>query len=206
MEMEEVEEFFSFYGFDDDLYGLSFHLTNNTDIDLLSEVLDKMQFIIDQYKISPKILNIGGNYRLDIDNSFYEKLNEKLQCMKQKYNLIIYAEPGEGIISKALQLHFSVVTVKKKSYYSEVFIDSGIASGLRRLPKKVSVITKEKEKSDMHFYKFYDITCLHKCLFSIALPYELESTDELTIDNYGAYTICYANSFHAWKQPPIKVI
>ena len=189
--------------------GLSFHISNNTQIDNFNCVLDRIETLIPFIKASFKILNIGGGYRIDASDEFYYNLQNRIARIKIKYGVDVIAEPGNSIVNSAGSIYTKVIGIKKRKDYTDVYIDVGKPSGLKtsnkRLPERINVIGKdisfEKQK-----YRFIDITCMHKPHFFWELNYVLEENDIVQFTEMGAYTVCLQSKFHLWESPIIEIV
>ena len=189
--------------------GLSFHISNNTQIDDFNRVLDRIEMLIPFIKASFKILNIGGGYRIDATDEFYYNLQDRIAQIKIKYGVDVIAEPGNSIVNSAGSIYTKVIGIQKRKDYTDVYIDVGKPSGLKtsnkRLPERINVIGKdisfEKQK-----YRFIDITCMHKPHFFWELNYVLEENDIVQFTGMGAYTVCLQSKFHLWESPTIEIV
>lgn len=184
--------------------GLSFHISENTDISILIKMLDRTEEILKKLPIKkePKILNIGGSYELrsDLDN-FYEILNQRLKALKSKYHLEIYAEPGAAIANTAGKVISKVVMTKDNGGFTDVYIDAGIPIGVMRPPGYINVVNHNLCMKKRRYYRFFDVTSLHRLLFQSKLLFQIQENDLIELGDYGAYTLCYRNDFHCWENP-----
>lgn len=185
--------------------GISFHLTENVNITPLIEVLERVEHFLSKLSGGEKILNIGGGYRNEAMDEFFEVLNSRLRILKSRYQLKIFAEPGRAIVQKAGKLVARVILVKEEADIVDVYIDAGIPSGFVRRPGFVKVIGAS-EIQNKKIYRFFDTTCLHKPLLVYPLKYDLKENNIIEFGHMGAYTTCYSTSFHAWKKPFIEML
>ena len=197
-------------GFSDsqkDIAGVSFYNIPNTSIDLLSLILQRCARILEQLSAEKKFLNIGGNYRFesDLKTGFYEQLHEHLFLLKTRFkDLVIYAEPGRTIVKSAGRLVTKIVAVQKKEDNYEVFLNSGIPSGILYPPKDITLLSPNRP---LYLRKvkcrFYGITCSKKLLFESELSFIPIENDIVILEEMGTYSICKANHFHGWEYPSV---
>ncbi|MFC2146188.1 hypothetical protein ACFLRT_02375 [Acidobacteriota bacterium] len=187
--------------------GITFHISNNDNIDVCIRTLERIEKLLLQMSGNKiKILNIGGSYQLTAPNFFFEILNEKLERIKKVYNLRVICEPGAAIVHTAGKVITEVVLVKDQDGFFDVFIDTGIPSGLNtRRPGSVNIVNRSIEPGKRTFYRFFDTTCLHRQLFLLPLKYKIMEGDIMELGNLGAYTVCFKNDFHAWKKPAVEI-
>ncbi len=179
--------------------GITFYISKNKNIDKTIRVLEYSEHFL---KLLNKkaILNIGGNYRLpnEISLDFYGILNRKLSSLKEKYECILFAEPGRSIVKSAGKLITSVIGVKRDKKY--VYIDAGMPTGISYCPNEIINLTG-REVTEPIEYSFFDITCSHRLLFKTWLPFDININDHLEFRNFGSYSICKSSNFHGWETP-----
>lgn len=188
--------------------GLSFHISNNINISNFNYVMDRIETLLPLFSLKRILLNIGGGYRLEAADAFFENLQERISKLKQIYNIDIIAEPGNTIVNSAGSIYTTVIGVKKKDFYTDVYIDAGKPSGIKtdnkRIPRCIRISGKSR-CSEKHRYRFVDITCMHKPHFSEDLEYMIEEGDVLEFTDMGAYTVCLQSKFHLWQSPQIEI-
>lgn len=189
--------------------GLSFHISNNIDSSKLNVVLDRIDQLLSMMPQRHYILNIGGGYRLNAAEDFYNVLNWRISKLKSKYNLEIYAEPGNSIVNSAGVVRTSVVGVRqRKENQYDLYIDAGKPTGIKTDEKRIPTYIKLLSKTpicEQREYRFVDITCMHKPHFSIQLCQEVREGDIFEFGGMGAYTVCLQSEFHAWESPKVVV-
>lgn len=182
-----------------DIDGLTFYISGNKDVNNVLLALSESE---KYYNVigNNKILNIGGNYRLpeEIDRNYYTKLNEKIESLKSKYKLTVYAEPGRSVVKKAGKLVCKVIYVNYNKKY--VYIDAGVPTGISYAPPIIHNLSNDNS-SEIRLYTFFDITCSHRVLFSYSISFDINHGDILEFDNFGSYSICKASEFHGWGKP-----
>lgn len=200
---EEITSFLEHHAID----GLSFHISNNTDIDSILRVLSRVQEILEFIKPLNDCfnLNIGGGFHLPFEMDFTEKLNERLLYIKNKYGLRIICEPGQAIIKTAGILVSRVVAIREQDGYYNAYLDAGYPTGITRTPEYVRLYGRDVKVSNrkMRIYRFFDNTCMHQELFTKPLRFDLVENDLLELGYFGSYSICKSNHFHSWDTPNV---
>lgn len=200
---DEIVSFFNNHTMD----GLSFHISNNTDVDSALRVLSRVQEILEYIK--PKnsgfLLNIGGGFHLPLEMDFTQRLNERLLYLKDEYGLKIICEPGQAIIKTAGVLVSRVVAVREQDGYSNVYLDAGYPTGINRMPGYIKLYKNDSVSTDrrIRIYRFFDNTCMHQELFTKHLRFDLFENDIIELGHFGSYSICKSNHFHSWDTPRI---
>ncbi len=188
--------------------GLSFHITNNVDISCFNSVMDRVESILPLLSKREIVLNIGGGYRLSASDDFFENLNLRIRKIEREYKVVVIAEPGNTIVNSAGKIYTTVVGLKSREDYIDVFIDAGKPSGIKtnnkRIPSSIKVIGK-KLCNKRFTYRFIDITCMHKPHFIETFNCAIAVGDIIEFSDMGAYSICLQNKFHLWEPPNIKI-
>jgi len=188
--------------------GLSFHISNNTDVDNMMSMLERAKYVlrsIPDQNGKELILNIGGSYSIDAPSSYYDTIRDGLKDLTGKYNIKLKAEPGMSIVNSAGCFYTRVVMTKEYDVYTDVYIDGGTPNGIFGEPSKVTLVSEAPE-CKRRFYRFIDITCIHKVLFQKRMNVSIRENDLLRFENMGAYSVVYQNKFHLWDEPLVEMI
>jgi len=183
--------------------GLTFHISENCNIESIRLVFDRIEFLMNM--MDPRqndfILNLGGGWRLGIEyEAFYQYLKHRVESLRQRFSFQIYAEPGSAIVKTAGKVIAKVVRVKKNTTFVDVFVDAGSPIGVVRTPDYVENVRNEILSKRL-YYRFIEITNMHKTLFIKKLSFSIKEDDILTFGGYGAYSIAYRTDFHLWDKP-----
>lgn len=187
----------------DEIDGVTFYLAKNKQI----EVLEKILFSIEDLLLRlprGRIINMGGNFRLpsELDEGFYPRLRKTMFQLRKRYNAVFFAEPGRSVVKNAGRLFSTVIAVKEKKDSTWVYIDAGVPTGISYAPDSVMVDNGEKIDS-LHLYRFFDITCSHRLLFEMKLPFLLTTSAIVIFENFGSYSLAKASTFHGWELPEV---
>jgi ornithine decarboxylase len=190
--------------------GISFHISNNINIEGFNLVIKRIDEILTAFDKSNMILNIGGGYRINAGNDYFENLRNKIKELSMRHGVSIIAEPGNTIVNSAGCIRTSVIGIKKRSNYDyDLYIDAGKPTGIKtdekRIPGYIKLMTNHEYCSERR-YRFIDITCMHKPHFSIKLNSPVYDGDIFEFGDMGAYTLCLKSDFHAWAYPEVFVL
>ncbi|MFC2146192.1 hypothetical protein ACFLRT_02395 [Acidobacteriota bacterium] len=195
--------------------GITFFVRNpnnsasDENLENMLRVLDRCDWFLGELDHkSGLIFNIGGNYRFNksMNDAYYDRLNNEVEKLKEKYQLRLLVEPGRAIIDSAGVLLTKVVMTKERQEYHDVFIDAGDPTGLFTRPTRVTTFAGGAKKLDKRRgYRFIGTTCSHRILFSYASKFEIQKGDILMLEGFGAYSICYSSNFHAWERPGVII-
>ncbi|MBS4536690.1 hypothetical protein GOQ29_13790 [Clostridium sp. D2Q-14] len=198
-EMEHILEEYSMH-----IDGISFHISNHANLEPAINALDKIDQLLSRFN-REMIVNIGGSYKLDCSEETYDKLKNKMIVMSGKYTLKWMCELGASIINTAGSVITTVISTYEQNGFIDVFIDSGIPTGVMRKPGKV-INLEENRKSRRTYYRFFDTTSMKKLLFQSILREEIIENDRLQLTDYGAYSLCYSNNFHSQPKPQVRIV
>lgn len=188
--------------------GLSFHISHNTDLEVYCRVCERVEQILRKLnEICEKkyIVNIGGGFHLDAGQEFFDGVVKTNEELRAKYDIDIYAEPGECIVGTAGKFYTSVVAVRKNGRTYEVYMDSGLPQGVatRRNPSSVSIYNNDRKAEKRRVYRFMDCTCLGTALFMKRTDLDIQEGDILEMEGCGAYTTVFCNDFHSYEKCPV---
>ncbi len=207
MYLHQIEEYIQNDNLIERVDGISFHISENTNIENVSKVLDRIEGILKQFASKGKkgiILNIGGSYRLYASDEYYDKLNDRLSEMIKLYQISLIAEPGMAIVNTAGSFMTRVIMTKDQGVFTDVYIDGGLPNGITRSPGSINVLNREKTDC-RKIYRFIDITCLNKVLFTKRLSCDIYDDDILEFCEMGAYSIVHQNDFHLWDKTNVEI-
>ncbi len=207
MPMEQVQKNIEEQKLLERIDGISFHISENTNIENEFKVLDRAEEILEQLaKIGKKwcILNIGGSYRLTASDDYYTRLQNRLKTLVEKYFVQLIAEPGLAIVDTAGSFLTRVIMTKEYELFTDIYIDGGAPNGLNKMPSEV-ISWSKNETGPKRIYRFIDITCLNKVLFNKRLSLIIRDDDILEFKKMGAYTLVYQNEFHLWDKTRVEM-
>lgn len=188
--------------------GVSFHFTENVNIENEFIILDRIEKILKKLVAIGKkgmILNIGGSYRLWASQEYFKQLRMRLHYLVDEYEVKLLAEPGLAIVNSAGSFRTKVIMTKEYGVFTDVYIDGGAPNGIKDAPKGV-INLSNCDKCMKKIYRFIDITCLNRVLFTKRLSFSIEIDDILELLEIGAYSLVYRNDFHLWGETAVEII
>lgn len=191
--------------------GISFNISYNNNFESVKMVCARLERIMELLECKNKnyIVNIGGGYEMGVSDAFYEKYNELLSDIKEKYNCTLYAEPGKIIVGTAGAFYARVISVRSIGDTTILYMDGGLANGIGYatfLGDIENCSRPNKEGDDVKVYEFRDCTNLNETLIRIESTYDIEIDDEIKFNNLGAYSIVFQNEFHKWRKCNVDII
>ena len=106
--------------------GLSFHISNHTDMALTIEAIRRLEKLSDKEGANIEMINIGGSYSLYEDEKEYATLREYLKDFVSRSNIKILCEPGSAVVNTAVDALCRCIMVIQQDGFLDVFIDGGI--------------------------------------------------------------------------------
>ncbi len=185
--------------------GISFHISNNTNVEAFYKAcqrVDKILQLLNKIHRKKYIVNIGGGFHLDAGREFYDGLNYTVEGLVKKYDVDIYAEPGESIVGSAGKFYTKVIDIRRDGHMIDVYMDSGVPQGLatRRQPSEVKLFNNVRTKDKKSIYRFIDCTCLGTALVIKRSNLDIRVDDILEFEGCGAYTTVFCNDFHSYEK------
>lgn len=189
-----------------EISGISFHLSKNNNIIQILRALDRVEQILKLCDSTKgKIVNIGGGFCKDTSKMFYEVMNKKLEYLINKYNVKIYAEPGKWIVNTAGIFLTTVLMIKNRGKFWDLYIDGGRPNGINRIvgSNRIVNLTSQDYNLQKKMYRIVDTTCLHSIIGIIKTDMVIREGDILGFKECGAYTKVYENEFHLWDKSQV---
>lgn len=200
MSIDEFERLIQENGtFASSISGITFYLSKNKTFSRLLQAIDLSEQYLKRLN-KGVVFNIGGNYRLpnEVEENYYDKLRRKLNEIREKYNCVVYAEPGRSVVKSSGKLICKVIGYKERSHF--VYLDAGHPTGISYCPENIVNLSRNDPTEKIE-YSFFDITCSHRLLFSLELPFRICEEDVLSLENFGSYSVCKHSNFHGWSKP-----
>lgn len=162
----------------------------------------KILKLLNEKRKKKYIVNIGGGLRIDVEQKFYDGMNKEIEKIMKKFDIDLYAEPGEAIVGMAGKFYTKVILTKENGRSIDVYMDSGIPQGYaaRRKPSAVNIYGNERIRDKQCIYRFIDCTCMGTALFSKRTNLDIRDNDILEFEGCGAYSTVFCNEFHGYEK------
>ena len=186
--------------------GLHFHTMCEQNSDTLERTLKAVEDKFGKYLYQMKWLNFGGGHHIAKDGYDVEKLIDCINYMKNKYDVDIYLEPGEGV---AINTGFLVATVLDviKNGMDIAILDTSAACHMPdvlEMPYRPEIINAGNPNEYEYTYRLGGPTCLAGDIigdYSFKEP--LKPGDKLIFCDMAHYSMVKNNTFNGINLPSI---
>lgn len=191
------------------LDGLHIHTLCEQNSNALEETVD---VLIDKFgKWLPKFkwINLGGGQLITKSDYDIKRLKKIIKHLQDRFNLVVYLEPGEAV---ALDAGFLVSTVleihKPINGISNVIID---ASAACHMPDVIEMPYRPDIIGDVpngkYKYRFGSMTCLAgDVIGEYAFDNPLKEGDKIIFKDMAIYTMVKNNTFNGMNLPKIIAV
>lgn len=209
MSLEEIEDNLS--EIRESIHGISFHISYNNNIQSIQDVSNRIDRLMEILECENKgyIVNIGGGYKTDTDDEFYDTYNKILTNLKAKYKCVFYAEPGDIIVETAGFFYAKVISMKKGKNSTIIYMDGGLPNGIgyETFLGEIENCSRSVDlKNESRVYEFRDCTNLNDTLIKVQSKSEIKIEDIIKFNHLGAYSIVFQNYFHLWEHCKVNIV
>lgn len=186
--------------------GLHFHTMCEQNSDTLERTLKAVEEKFGKYINNMKWINFGGGHHIAKDGYDVEKLIDCINYMKNKYEVDVYLEPGEGV---AINTGFLVSTVLDviKNGMDIAILDTSAACHMPdvlEMPYRPEIINGGNPGEYEYTYRLGGPTCLAGDIigdYSFKEP--LKPGDKLVFCDMAHYSMVKNNTFNGINLPSI---
>lgn len=188
------------------LDGLHFHTMCEQNSDTLERTLDVIEEKFGKYLHQMKWLNFGGGHHITRQDYDVDKLITCIHRMKDKYNVLVYLEPGEAV---ALNTGFLVAKVLDFSGNDNksVILDTSAACHMPdviEMPYRPEIIGAGKPGEKPYTYRLGGPTCLAGDIIGeYSFDQELLIGQKLVFCDMAIYSMVKNNTFNGINLPSI---
>ena len=187
----------------DEIQGIHFHTNSNSETygPLLATVkhLDRQ---IPKLLSRVSWINLGGGYLFnDADVS---DLYEAIRILKEKYNLDVFIEPGQGVVEEAGYIVSSVIDIFESDGKNIAVLDTTVNHMPEVFEYQYRPEIMQEAPDGVHEYILAGSTCLAGDVFGtykFAEPLDIDS--RIVFQYMGAYTLVKAHMFNGVNLPSI---
>ncbi len=184
--------------------GLHFHTNcESTDFEQLFQTV----LHIDAYL--PKLLgqvnwvNLGGGYLFEEGQNF-NKLNEAIALLRDKYDVEVFFEPGKAIVGGAGYIVSSVVDMFENDGQTIAILDTSVNHMPEVFEYSYRPDVMQESRNGKYIYTLAGATCLAGDLFGeYRFDEPLEIGSQITFLDMGSYTLVKAHMFNGVNLPTI---
>ncbi|MDR3256167.1 MAG: carboxynorspermidine decarboxylase [Endomicrobium sp.] len=189
----------------DKISGVMFHYNcENDDFKSFSDMLDKIGLKYEKVLNKIEWVSLGGGLCFTKDKYPLNEFCKKLKNFSEKYNVQVYLEPGEAVITKSCELVTTVLDVVK-NVKDIAIVDASIeAHMLDLLVYRTSA--KIDAKKGNNEYIIAGRSCLAGDIFGeYKLANKLKVGSTVRFADAAGYTMVKKNWFNGVKMPSIVV-
>lgn len=191
------------------LDGIHFHTLCEQDSDSLEETLDvveeKFGYLFDRLKW----INFGGGHHITREGYDLMRLESCILCIRDKYGLDVYLEPGEAVALNAGVLITSVLDVSPsdREPLPYAILDTSAACHMPdvlEMPYRPPLFNSGEPGEYKYTYRLGSQTCLAgDVIGDYSFERELREGDRLTFGDMAIYTMVKTNTFNGMPLPDI---
>ena len=188
--------------------GLHFHTLCEQNSDDLVKTLESVEEQFGEYLHQMKWLNFGGGHHITREDYDLDTLIACIKRIQEKYNLIIYLEPGEAV---ALQAGFLVSTVLDVIHNGMdiAILDTSAACHMPdvlEMPYRPEIIGAMMPSEGEYTYRLGGPTCLAGDIIGdYSFASKLQVGDRLVFCDMAIYSMVKNNTFNGMNLPGIAL-
>lgn len=187
--------------------GLHFHTLCEQNADDLKTTLDAVEEKFGSYLKKVKWLNMGGGHHITRDDYDIELLISCIRYMKEKYDLMIYLEPGEAVALEAGVLLTKVLDITENNGIRNAILDTSAACHMPdvlEMPYRPPLSDSGEAGENAYTYKLGGPTCLAgDVIGEYSFDKELVIGQQLVFEDMAIYSMVKNNTFNGMKLPAI---
>lgn len=191
------------------LDGLHFHTMCEQNSDTLERTLQVVEEKFGQYFHQMKWINFGGGHHITRDDYDVERLIRLIKMIMQRYNVMVYLEPGEAVVLNCGFLVTSVMDVLENGMELAI-IDASAACHMPdvlEMPYRPHIIGSGMAGEKAHTYRLGGLTCLAgDVVGDYSFDQQLKPGDKLIFTDMAHYTMVKNNMFNGVNLPAIALM
>ncbi len=192
-----------------DISGFHFHTLCEQGFDDLESTFKAFEQKFGKYLHQIKWLNLGGGHYIAHEDYAVEKLIDLVRYIRQKYNLEVYLEPGEGVVLNSGVLVTEVMD-KVRNGMEILILDCSAACHCPDViegPYLPPIHEAEDNANGKFVYRLSSMTCLAgDVIGDYSFPHPIEIGDKIIIEDMAIYTMVKTNTFNGMPLPDIWLL
>lgn len=189
--------------------GLHFHTMCEQGFDTLERTFEVVERKFGEYLYQMKWLNFGGGHHITKDNYDMDGLIKLIKYVMDKYDVMVYLEPGEAIALNSGYLVSSVLDVVENNMKIAI-LDTSAACHMPdviEMPYRPYVIDSGKINEKEYTYRLGGMTCLAgDVIGDYSFDEPLKYGDKLIFTDMAHYTMVKNNMFNGINLPSIALL
>jgi carboxynorspermidine decarboxylase len=186
--------------------GVMFHFNcENEDFEAYSTQLDSLSQNYSELLPQLEWVSLGGGVAFTSENYPLEKFAQKIKAFSQRFDVQVYLEPGEAVITQTTDLVTTVLDIVHNEIDIAI-VDSSIETHMLDLLEYRAEATLKEANEGEYRYMIAGKTCLAGDIFgTFNFKSKLKVGDQITIGDAGGYSMVKMNWFNGLKMPTIVI-
>lgn len=189
-----------------DIDGFHLHIMYDNDAQTLIHIIDVLMDKFGTYLPYLSWINLGGGQRLADNDYSTELLQKSISKLKTQFNLDVYVEPCEAIVTECGFLLSTVLDIVENDKHTAILDTSAVCHmpDVLEMPYCPEIIYPINNESDQYGYILAGISCLAGDIigeYKFHTP--LHIGDKIVFSEMGAYTFAKENYFNGINHPAI---
>lgn len=194
----------------DGISGLHFHTLCEQNSDDLEKTLDALEASFGKYMGQMSWINFGGGHHITRDDYDIDKLISCIERIRDRYNVMVYLEPGEAVALNAGYLVTEVMDIVDNGIKT-LILDASAACHMPDVlempytpPLEGAVIASGGEVKEAFLYRLSSYTCLAGDIIGdYTFDHEIHIGDRLVFKDMAIYSMVKNNTFNGIPLPSI---
>ncbi len=146
----------------DGIDGLHFHAMCEQNSDTLERIIEVVEEKFGDVLHQMKWLNFGGGHHITREDYDVEKLVNIINYVQEKYNLLVYLEPGEAVALNTGYLVATVLDIQENGMDLAILDTSATCHmpDVLEMPYRPMIIGSGQANEFAHTYRLGGLTCL----------------------------------------------
>ncbi|MBG9456406.1 carboxynorspermidine decarboxylase [Lysinibacillus sphaericus] len=190
----------------DGIDGLHFHAMCEQNSDTLERIIQVVEEKFGDVLHQMKWLNFGGGHHITREDYDVEKLVNIINYIQDKYNLLVYLEPGEAVALNTGYLVATVLDIQKNGMDLAILDTSATCHmpDVLEMPYRPMIIGSGQPNELAHTYRLGGLTCLAgDVIGDYSFEQPLQPGDRLVFTDMAHYSMVKNHMFNGVNLPSI---
>ncbi|MGE7985383.1 carboxynorspermidine decarboxylase [Lysinibacillus fusiformis] len=190
----------------DGIDGLHFHAMCEQNSDTLERIIEVVEEKFGDVLHQMKWLNFGGGHHITREDYDVEKLVNIINYVQEKYNLLVYLEPGEAVALNTGYLVATVLDIQENGMDLAILDTSATCHmpDVLEMPYRPMIIGSGQANEFAHTYRLGGLTCLAgDVIGDYSFEQPLKPGDRLVFTDMAHYSMVKNHMFNGVNLPSI---
>ncbi|HOJ47916.1 MAG TPA: carboxynorspermidine decarboxylase [Bacillota bacterium] len=188
--------------------GLHFHTLCEQNSDALEKTLEAFEAKFGKYLYDMEWVNFGGGHHITRPDYDIQTLIKCIKRIQEKYDVVVYLEPGEAVVLNTGYLVASVIDIVENGVVNCI-LDTSAACHMPdviEMPYRPEVIGAGKPGEKPYTYRLGGPTCLAGDIIGdYSFDNPLKIGDRVVFCDMSHYSMVKSNMFNGMNLPAIAV-